>query len=123
MASVTLTKVWINRYDTGEAVSAQSSGRAQGYEVAGEIRTYAGGRQRSITEEGERGQFALILRSLTLATVNTLRAWQGVTVQVRDHRGQRWFGVYHAVSIDEVKDPALYDVALAVRVVSADEGM
>lgn len=123
MASVTLTKLWINRLDTGEAVSAQSGGRAVSYEDAGEVRTYAGGRQRSITQEGERGAFAFVLRDVPLATVDKLRTWKGLAVQVRDHRGQRWFGVFRTVTPAEHKDPNLYDVALTVQTITAAEGV
>jgi len=122
MAVVTLTKLWINRLDSGAAVSAQSAGRARMHDQAGEVRTYAGGRQRAVTQAGERGTFTARLVDVSLATVDVLRAWVGADVQVRDHRGQRFFGVFFAVTITESKDPALYDAAIVLRTVTVVEG-
>jgi hypothetical protein len=124
MASVSLTRMWVNRVDSGEAVSAFSSDRSRSHDMAGEVRTYAGGRQRSIAVEGERGQWQFSLRQLTLAQVETLRAWKGVLVQVRDWRGQREFGVFYEVpAVEYVHDRNRYDVTLTVRLVTAAEGV
>lgn len=123
MATLTLDRVWINRMDSGEAVAAYSWDRSQGYDQDGTVETYAGGRQRSITVEGERGTFSVTLRDVSLATVELLRSWIGLGVQVRDHRGQRWFGVFHAVNPSEHKDPTLYDAAITVRTVTVVEGV
>jgi hypothetical protein len=122
MSTLTLGKIWINRLDTGEAVSAQSADRAQDYEMAGEVRTFAGGRQRAFGRVGEVGQFAFTLRVVSLATIVVLRSWEGIAVQVRDHRGQRFFGTYFGVKVGEHKGTALYDVAIALHVVSVAEG-
>lgn len=122
ISTLTLTKVWVNRVDTGEALSAPSSGRSRAHSLAGEVRSYAGGRQRSIVVEGERGTFAFTLLRLTLDQVETLRSWTGVTVQVRDHRGQRFFGVYYDVGITEYKDD-YYSVSISLATVTTDEGV
>jgi hypothetical protein len=124
MATLTLNKLWLNRLDTGEAISAWTGdGRPQLHDMDGKVRTYGGGRQRSVATEGERGQFAFTLRDVSLATVTQLRAWKNLPIQARDHRGQRFFGVYYAVAPIEAKDPALYDVSITLRVVSVDEGV
>lgn len=122
MAQLNLVRVWINRMDTGEGLSAPSSGRSRAHSMAGEVRSYAGGRQRSIVVEGERGTFSFTLLRLTLDEVDTLRLWTGDTVQVRDHRGQRFFGVYYDVAITEYKDN-YYSVGISLATVTASEGV
>lgn len=125
MATLNLTKVWVNRLDTGEAVSAQSApGRARSHSKAGEVRTYASGRQRAITKAGLRGAFDFTLVRVTLAEVLLLESWIGVPVQVRDHRGQRFTGVFFDVPAVEHKDDRdRYDVPLALRTITAAEGV
>jgi len=123
MAVLALSKLWVNRMDNGQAVSAQSAGRGRNHDQAGEVRTYAGGRQRSVTIAGERGQFSFRLLDVSLATVELLRTWIGADVQVRDHRGQRFFGVFFGVNIVEYKDPSFYDVAIVLRTVTVVEGV
>lgn len=123
MATLTLTKVWVNRLDTGEAISAVSTPtRNRAHGIAGDVRTYAGGRQRAVSVAGERGQFDVTLRFVSLTTIDTLRAWVGIPVQIRDHRGQRFFGVFFDVPPQEHRSPLDYDVTLSLRVVTAAEG-
>lgn len=129
MAAVTLDRVWINHLDTGEAVSAKSFDRSQSYDQDGEVRTFAGGRQRAFTVEGERGSFSFTLRKVSLETVEVLRSWKGLPVQVRDHRGQRWVGVFFEVTpVEPAVAPGApssywYDVAIPLRTVTAAEGV
>ena len=121
MATLNLTRVWVNRLDTGEAVSAQSAvERSQEHAVAGDVRTYAGGRQRAVTQAGVASTFEFTLRFVTLATVTTLKAWIGVPVLVRDARGQAFTGVYFKVPPAEHRSPLDYDVTLSLRVVTTD---
>lgn len=124
MATLSLTKVWVNQLTDGAAISAQSAPqRARGHDVAGEVRTYAGGRQRAISTEGERGKFVFSMVDVSLATVEALRGWITHPVQVRDHRSQRFFGVYFAVDVAETKDPSLYNVSIELRTVTTVEGV
>lgn len=123
MATLTLTRVWVNRLDTGDAVSAQSAvGRTREHSLAGAVRGYAGGRQRAVVQAGERGKFELTLRFLPATTVELLRSWIGVPVQIRDHRGQRFSGVFFAVPIVEHRSPLDYDVALALQTITVTDG-
>jgi hypothetical protein len=122
MATLTLVKVFVNRLDTGEAVSANSEpGRGRGHQLAGEVRTYAGGRQRAIATAGLRGQFKVVLRQVSLTTLAVLESWIGVPVQVRDHRGQRFFGVFFAV--DTTEHRTSWDVGLSVQTITLAEGV
>lgn len=125
MAVLNLTKVWINRIDTGEAISAQSGiDRPMSKEIMGDVRQYAGGRQRSFTQLGTSGQWQVPLRDITLSTVEMLEEWMGQTVQVRDHRGQIFYGVFFAVPRREHKGaPTLYDVTLTFRLVTVPDGV
>lgn len=123
MTTLTLTKLWINRMDTGEAFSAYSSERSRAHSVEGEVRTYAGGRQRAVYVAGERGEFPFKLINLTAAEVEIVRGWTGLTVQIRDHRGQRFFGAYFEVAVEEVKAPVVYNVQATLRVLTVTEGV
>jgi hypothetical protein len=123
MAVLTLRHTWINLVATGEAVAAPTTGRSQSWDTDGDWRSYAGGRQRFIGTEGERGRFAVTLRLLTLAQVTTLRGWKAQLVQFRDHRGQRIYGVFRAVTPVEHKHPGLYDVAVEIGVITHTEGV
>lgn len=124
MAVLNLTRVWVNRLDNGAAVSAQSGiTRTQQHSVEGEVSTWAGGRQRASIAEGERGTFGVTLRLLSLSTVATLRAWKGVPVQVRDARGQRFFGIFFGVEVKENRETNLYDVELTVQTLTVTEGV
>lgn len=123
MATLILTKVWINRLDSGLAVSGQTTpNRDQAYDQAGEVRTYANGRQRAVTQAGERGTFAFRLEDVTAATLTTLRSWIGRDVQVRDHRGQVFFGVYFGVIVAERKEPTLYTAQITLKTITAPQG-
>lgn len=119
-----LTKVWINRLDTGAAVSAQSDiQRARSHSVEGEVSTWAGGRQRATMVQGERGQFNVTLVMVSLSTVDTLRSWVGTPVQVRDARGQKFLGTFFVVPIKERREVDLYDVDLSVSTLTVTEGV
>lgn len=124
MSTLALTKLWINRLDTGEAVSAQSSrDRSQAYTTELSVRTYASGRRRAITTAGEHGELTFRLAPVSLATIATLRTWVGVAVQVRDHRGQKHFGVFAGTSITEYMEPSLYSVGFTLQTITFTEGV
>lgn len=124
MATLTLTKVWVNLLDTGEAVSGWSDPeRDQEHDVQGETRTYAGGRQRSVTQEGARGRFAFRLVAVSKTDVDTLNSWKSRTVQVRDHRGQLFVGTYFGVSVGEYMEPTLWSASIQLNLVTYTEGV
>lgn len=125
MATLVLTKLFINLMSTGQAVSAQTApGRSLSYEIPGEVRTYAGGRQRSISGDGLGAAFGFTLRLVPRATVDTLVSWQGQTVQIRDHLGQRFFSVFHSVTPIEVRGvTGSWDVSISAHMVTVAEGI
>lgn len=124
MTVLTLTRLWINRLDTGEGVSAATDpSRSQSYSMDLDVRTYASGRRRAISVEGEKGEFSFQLIAIDLATVAKLRVWAGANVQVRDHRGQRWFGVFAGLSVGEYKAPLLYSATITLETTTTTEGV
>ena len=123
IAILVLTKLWVNRMDTGDSISGYTKDRGRGHANDGEVRTYAGGRRRAIITAGESGKFKFTMVDLTQAEMETLREWKGTTVEVRDHRGQRFVGVYFQVDIGEAKVSTLYDVSIELETLSFEEGV
>lgn len=122
MATLPLNKVWLNLMATGEAVSAPSNGRARAMSVEGEVRTYGGGRRRSISSVGRRNLMPFTLLRLTALQVVTLENWLGRDVMYRDYRGQRIVGCYFELGFREYKDPNRYDITITLNEVTWVEG-
>lgn len=123
MASVTLGQVWINLLSTGEAVHAYSSDRGRATSMAGEVRQYAGGRQRPVSVEGVRGEFTCKLRDVTDMQIEQLKAWYGEPVCVRDYRSRVYFGVYWALTERERRTEDLYDVDIRIQEITYKVGL
>ena len=97
------------------------------------MRTYAGGRRRSVISAGEVGTFKWQYRLVPRSTVDTLHSWIGQLVQVRDTRGRRFFGTFFALAVEEVTmlgawcPPELvngaWHVGVDLTVVTTDEGV
>lgn len=122
MATLTLSRMWINLLDTGAAVSAYSADRSEDEGVNGDVVTFAGGRQRAILSEGTNRTYTFKLRDVVDADVATLKSWNGRSVCVRNDRGLRIFGVYFDLKIDERKTKGYYDVSMTVTQISYQEG-
>lgn len=124
---VTLTRMWLTNVVTQEMLGAYSApDRSQVFAVRGEIRTYAGGRQRAIGSVGMAGQWKFVLVELTTANVTTIKTWMssGVTVLVRDYRGQYMYGTFFDVSFAENPNPYLtYRADVLVQAVDVVEGV
>jgi hypothetical protein len=124
VASLVLTKTWVNLVATGAAVSGQTArGRGEKYEAAGEVRTYAGGRRRAVSQAGEAGTYTFTLMLVPRATVDTLHSWEGLLVQVRDHKGRQFFGVFNAITVTEYVSRSSWDVTIALTAVTYDVGV
>lgn len=124
MATLVLARMFVNLLPGGQAVSGVTApGRNRVKESKGEIRVYAGGRTRSVTSEGVTGTYSFTMLLLPMASVETLESWIGHTVQVRDNRGQRHFGVYYKVPTAEVRGRTTYNVAIDLNLVSQAEGV
>jgi hypothetical protein len=125
MTVLALGKLWINRLDNGLGVSAQTGRgtRTQEFTTATNVRTYASGRRRAITTLGEQGEIGFELILLSQATKDLLRSWAGSAVQVRDHRGQKWFGVYASLAVGEYTPAGLYSATLTLMTTTVTEGV
>jgi hypothetical protein len=121
---LTLNKLWINRVDTGEAISGGSGrDRSTGWSIDGSVRTFASGRRRSIAVAGVRGEVPRTMVALDLTTKDLLVSWLGTQVQMRDHRGQKWFGVFYAIDVAEYMHPGLYSATITLQSVTTVEGV
>lgn len=90
----------------------------------GEVRTYAGGRQRAVTREGEKSSYSFVLQDVTLAQRDTLRSWFGQAVQVRDHRGQIFRGIIlEAGVVERPYDLDLYEISVTLHSTTVPEGV
>lgn len=124
MPILTLNRLWLNRMDTGEAISA-ASGRARstGYAVAGDVRTYASGRRRAISTAGCEVAVQREMLALDLTVKELLLTWLGVQCQLRDHRGHKWFGVFFAADVAEYMRPDLYAATITLHATTTVEGV
>lgn len=125
MTTLTLTKLWVNLLSTGEAVSAYGQiGRPSEFSIDGDVVTYAGGRQRGESVDGERSTYTFTLVDCTLAQRDKLRLWFGLPVIVRDHRGQAFKATYFAINLNEMTyDLDLYTIAITVHGVTVSESV
>lgn len=124
MTVLNLSMLWINRLDTGQAIAAASGrDRAQAFATDLSVRTYASGRRRAISVPGEKGELTWRLVAVGQSTKDLLRSWATLAVQVRDHRGQKWFGTYEGITVGEYMRTDLYAVTFTLQTVSFDEGV
>lgn len=125
MTVLVLDKLWINRVDTGEAIAAISSpsDRSQQHVTPVVVREYASSRLRAISTGGTRGQFTWRLVAIDQATKDKLISWEGAAVQVRDYRGQRWFGVFADVDVTEYESPTMYTAGFTLQTITVVEGV
>lgn len=103
MASVTFQGLWVNdgsdlsdfrHFDAGKTTSFGAS-------VAGEVRTYAGGRRRVISSVGSPVQWAFSLTWVSQADLAWLEARMGALVLVRDEIGRAVWGTYLGLSVTD----------------------
>lgn len=124
MTTLNLNKLWLDRLDLGDAI-AMASGRDRSsvYAIDGSVRKYASGRMRAISTAGVKTEVSRRGIALDFATKEKLISWLGEHVQMRDHRGNRWFGVFYAVEIGEYMRPDLYAATITLQVVTTVEGV
>ncbi len=116
MTVLNLTRLWLNRLDTGEAISGASGpGPATGIAMDGAVRTYAAGRRRSISTAGLKVEVPRTMVALDFATKDRLISWVGTLVQLRDFRGGKWYGVFFELNITEYRRPDLYSASFTLQ--------
>jgi hypothetical protein len=127
-----LTKLWLTSVLSGESHGWYTDPeRDQSYSTKGEIRTYAGGRQRAIGSVGVAGSWKFTLVEMSLADTVILRTWldAGVTVFARDHRGQSMYGTFFGVDLSEIRAMTynspqnLYRASITLQAVDVVEGV
>lgn len=124
MTMLTLNRVWLNRVDTGEAISAPGSrDRQTGWAVDGQVRTYASGRRRGVITAGLKGEIPRTLLAIDYATVQKLQTWLGLNVQYRDNRGQKYFGLFLDLAVREYLRPDLYAATITIQTTTTVEGV
>jgi hypothetical protein len=85
--------------------------------VRGEIRTYAGGRERSVSRRGRRRRVVAALPNCTRAQVAWLEDHLDRLVLARDDRGHKLFGKYFDLEPAEHR----YNIEADVQVISIGE--
>lgn len=124
MPALTLTRLWVNLMSTGEGISGASNRKKQWtVDVDVNVRTYANGRRRAISSPGIRREIPYTMLAVALPTRDYLESWLGRNVQVRDTRGQKWFGVFGGLSVLEHMPPTLYDVSFTLQTTTTSEGV
>lgn len=122
--TLNLQRLWLNRTDTGQGISAASDrDRSTGYAIAGEVRTYASGRRRAVAVAGVEVDVSRTFVALDNPTKEQLITWLGVHCQLRDHRGNKWFGVFFKVDVGEYMLPTLYQATVTLLVTTTVEGV
>ncbi len=125
-----LTRFWLTSLTEYKSIGAQTEdNRPWDSSVRGEVRTYAGGRQRAVGSLGASETWRVTLVELPYEDVVLLRTWmnQGITVFARDHRGQAMYCTFFSVPVEEHKSQtwqaARYKVALELHRVDVVEGV
>lgn len=122
MASVTLTAVWIqNATDLTTAVQAQSTSIVETPQVAGSVRAYANGRQRTVASASKPRTVAFTFTLMTATDAATLASWAGQLVLIRDPFGTKMWGTYFQTTRTQQPAPNVNDVTLTVTEVTHSE--
>jgi hypothetical protein len=118
-----LNRLWLNLVATGEGVSGTSNRRkTQEFGVGGQIVKGANGRLRGTSVAGETGEFPYTYMLASAAVRDKLRGWQGQLVLARDHRGQKWYGMYFGLNVTEYMPADLCQVSFTLQMVTYVEG-
>ncbi len=127
MATLSLSKTWINLATTGSVDFVAAWRDAEESDVkqaTGAVRQFAGGRQRGITQVGTASGWTFVLRMVPTVDTDKLALWLGQTVLVRDNRGRRMWGIMLACPRRPLKEQLdLYDVEVTVSGVDVDENV
>lgn len=122
---VSLQRMWLSDVATGETLGWYTDdSREQSYNTRGEVRFYAGGRQRSIGPAGTAGQWKFTLMQMTLGDVVTLKSWlaNSTLILARDHRGRAMYGKFFGVDIAENKPDLTYRATITVHGLNVVDG-
>lgn len=124
MATLVLTKAWLNILSTGVGISFYT-GKEKNHtrQMKGEVRQYAGGNQRAISAKGVGGTFGFTMSRLTRDDIDVLETWLGQVVIYRDIRSRAIYGVFFEYSITDNSNPNYYTVSVTLNQVTHTEGV
>ena len=108
-------------HDPSQRIAAYSSDWTEQTEQDGSVRVMANGRRRVVTRRGDSRQIGWTMPLLTKAEVETVKAWAGQIVMIRDSKGRKEYGVYFGVSVADYKDRPAHAVTFALQSVSFSE--
>ncbi|AYF26075.1 hypothetical protein CSH63_01070 [Micromonospora tulbaghiae] len=118
MATLTLTKLWINHAGTGAAIAAQSApGRTRTITTPGQVQTYAAGTRRPIAAGTRDDTYTFTLRLITTAQLDTLTSWIGQPVQIRNDRGLLLHATYFAIDTADIRGEHRYDATITAHTI------
>lgn len=124
MASVTLDKLWLHdAADPATYLALPARVPDEVDSAVGEVRTYAGGRQRVVTRAARPRKLNYELIRVSSSDLETLRGWKGTILLLRDYHGRRLWGVYFELGIKNWRGEAAHDVSFDVREVSWTEAV
>ena len=123
MAAVSLETVLLAAVsDPSTTLSLDVNSRSETDSLVGQVRAYAGGRQRSVARAGARRtvpiKFDVIANRPLLAT---LRSWKGVPVLYRDPRGRKLYAVFFDLTIEEHIAVEIAKVSLTLSEITITE--
>lgn len=119
MASIELDKLWVHLADDPDTYIVLDYVDEQVTPARKvDVRTYAGGRRRSVTtpERTRRSEWSLGI--LTRQQLDTLDRWLGRTLMVRSPSGELIWGVCSQVPSKHVRKGGHWDAPLAVEMVT-----
>jgi hypothetical protein len=124
MASVTLHRSFLApAADLSAVLVFFSSGRAENLSVPGEVRRYAGGRLRIVTQAGAATRLSVTARAVSSADLQTMRDLAGAVVLFRDAWGRKMYGAYFDLDVDDYRDRSGHDVKFVLTEVTYSEAV
>ena len=125
MASVALDTVWLSlASDLTQSLQLEVSSLSDDDVVFGEVRRYAGGRDRSIVRKGRRRTFELSFDAVgNRAQIATLRGWTGLVVLLRDPFGRKAYCVFYGSPLSERIPVDMPEVSLTLSEVTVSEAV
>ena len=102
MASVTLDSIWMHDADDHTDFVRARAGSINVVSGAdGQVRTYAGGRQRLIRGPAQPRTMSVTMSNIERDAVNDIEQRRGTVQMLRDGRGRVVFGAFFDLQVDE----------------------
>jgi len=120
MATLDLSKVFINLMVDGSYVPAQTLDRKRSSAIDGSVKTYGLGRRRGLSVLGDQGVVDLSLTMVATSDLALLERWKGQSVQIRTNIGTLFVGLYWKVDgIVDIKGiPGFYSCQIQLETIT-----